>query len=128
MDCQGSQPTNEHAIDLHAMAFPTDAITLGQMRRNEPYLLDELSTAPGHVATNDAFSTHRYEVMLALKAFASAAGHRDPIQGTSRAEIIEHLSDAYAAFGLVKGECSTKQLIEQVEAQAAQQARQRVSR
>lgn len=128
MDSHRSRTPQGGVLDLHSIAFPTDSITLGQMRRHEPYLLDELSTSGGHLAANDAFATHRYEVMLALKAYATAIGKPDLLPDTSQPEIVAHLSSAYAAFDLGKGELSIRELVKSIETQAIHQAAQAQTR
>lgn len=104
-----------------AIAFPTDAITFGAMRRNESWL-DDLNAHSGDVAANEVFSSHRFELYIARKAFAKARGLPDPDASITREEIVDLLHRVYRKFGLVKGMHTTRQLIQDIETAAVAQA------
>lgn len=108
-------------LDPVPLAFPTDAITIGAIRRNEPGLLD-LRAHPGHVAANEAFSAHELELVLAERAFAAACGAPDPHPTENRSEIVSILSDVYVTFGIASGSKAAKELIRHLEQAAAKQA------
>ncbi|MFO0831534.1 MAG: hypothetical protein U0637_06795 [Phycisphaerales bacterium] len=119
-----SVPAPKPRLDPATMTFPTDRITLGAVRRNEPGLLDSRSTKPGHLAANEAFAAHGLELLLAEKAFAAARGDPDPDANFTRTEIIALLDGTYQKFGLSAGIHTTGQLARDLETAAAVQAQQ----
>lgn len=119
-----SVPARTPRLDPATMTFPTDRITLGAMRCNEPGLLDSRSTRPGHLAANEAFAAHALELLLAERAFAAARGGPEPDAGFTRTEIIALLDGTYQKFGLSHGFHATSQLVRDLEASAAAQAEQ----
>lgn len=111
-------------FDPTGIKFPSDAITLGQMRAREPNLfrppvLDQLG------ATGiDALATHRWELRLAEKAFAEVLGLPNPLEGDDRRSVVEMLNRAFKLFGVSSGIQQTWQLVRDFESAAAEQARE----
>jgi hypothetical protein len=117
-----SKPVHLPGFDPAAIVFPSDAITLGQMRRHDPevFTFDRLTDA--HADSIDAVATHGLELVLAERSYARAAGLSDPHPGDNRSETISMLNDAYKEYGLSTGMQQTRQLVREFEAQAARQA------
>ncbi len=109
-------------FDPAAIAFPSDAITLGRMRRHDPevFTFDRLTDA--RADSIDAVATHGLELALAESAFARAAGVSDPHDQHWQKEYRSLLNDAYKEYGLSTGMQQTRQLVRDFEEQAARQA------
>lgn len=109
-------------FDPSSIEYPSDAVSLGAMRKLEPQLfqnqeLDELdATGIGIVAA------HRFELRLAEKAFASAMSTPDPDPSLSRKDIAETLDEEYRRYGLSSGPHQTELLMKEIENAARQQA------
>ena len=113
------------------IAFPTDRITIGDLRRvyaseiaedaktwNKQFASSRLLT--GRAGT-DMGSTLADERALANKAFLAALGRPDnPVE--DREEMIRSLARDYVRFGLASGLEHTRQLVRTFEAAAAAQA------
>lgn len=112
-------------FDPTMIAFPTDAITIGQMRANEPGFLDDLNERPGNIAGMEPLATHHLELWLANKAYAAAGGLPEPMPQVDREETIELLDHAYVKFGLSTGMATTREMVRMVEQAAAAQAKGR---
>jgi hypothetical protein len=111
--------------DTGAIAFPTDAITLGRMRHAEPHLFTCQARRDGAISDCDALSTLAIEMRLAEKAFAVALGRPDPFPypDDQRDLLIQDLDEAYREYGLSSGMQSTIELVRRFEAEAAGQAK-----
>jgi hypothetical protein len=110
-------------FDPAAITFPSDAITLGQMRRHDPEAFSSFSRLMNARADEiDAIGTHGMELVLAESAFARAAGVSDPHAQHWQEEYRSLLNDAYKEYGLSTGIQQTRQLVREFEAQAARQA------
>lgn len=106
-------------LDVVQIKFPTDAITLGQMRDKESERFATDDFVSGHL---QALSTRAIEYVLAEKAFAAALGLPDPVGHWHRAFIVELLGDAYREYGLSAGPHEDEQLARRIEGQAVEQA------
>ncbi|MCA9281077.1 MAG: hypothetical protein H6812_10655 [Phycisphaeraceae bacterium] len=111
-------------FDPTGIPFPSDAITLGQMRAREPD-----NFRPGNLDRIDAkgidaIATHRWELRLAEKAFAEVLSLPNPLPYDDRRNIVEMLNRAYKLFGVSSGIQQTWQLVRSFEGAAAEQARQ----
>lgn len=114
-----SEPSPE---EPSLVAFPSDAITLGQMRRHEP----ELFTlgAISKRSDCDAFATHWWERVLAENAVANAEGRQLPHPDVDREHVVtELLHEAYADYGLSRGIHETRRIVEQFEKDAVGKAK-----
>jgi len=105
--------------------FPSDAITLGAMRRAQPDLFSVGGMLNGAVADSDALSVLRREIKLAEKAFAAALWLSDPFPAEMdhRDELIKDLSEAYSAYGISTGPQASLELIKGIEAEAVAQSK-----
>jgi hypothetical protein len=108
--------------NMGAIAFPTDAITLGVMRRREPHLFTQRGLDEDSPAHCDAMSTLWIELRVAEKAFAKSAGLPDPDPDTPRTALVQDLDKAYVEYGLSTGMAQTRELVRGFEAAAAEQA------
>lgn len=112
-------------LDLSKLRFPSDSITLGQMRADDPALFSKTSLE-GLTATHvEAIATHWWEQMLARKAFSKAAGMPDLDTGTDMAFIVSTLNSAYRKYGLSSGMHQTRELAREIEIAAASQVTSR---
>lgn len=110
-------------FDPTAIAFPSGAITLDQMRRHDPEAFSTFSRLMDARADDiDAIGTHCMELALAESAFARAAGISDPHHQHWQKEYRSLLNDAYKEYGLSTGMQQTRQLVRDFEAQAIRQA------
>lgn len=110
-------------FDPTGIKFPSDAITLGQIRVQEPnlfcpHVLDRL-----HADEIDAVATHRWELRLAEKAFAEVLGLPNPLPRDDRRGVVQMLNEAYKQYGISSGMHQTRQLVRDIEAAAVEQAR-----
>lgn len=108
------------ALDLSAIFFPTDSVTIGHMRRLKPELFRRLTDVSlfdlglaGAIAV---------ETTLAEKAFVRAIPAPD-LNEESREELIEMLNVDYCEWGLSSGLNQTRELVRTFEIAAAAQAR-----
>jgi hypothetical protein len=115
--------TKDFALDLSRISFPTDRITLGQLRREEPAVFTSSHLLEGHLTDIGALSTLHVEITLAEKAFAKAAGRPDPHRDDNRRELIRLLDHDYRAYGMSAGLRSTQELVRAFESLAAKQGR-----
>jgi hypothetical protein len=115
------------SLDLKAMLFPSDRITVSQMRRDQPNLFSEKGLfgprGYNHVLNLNFRATMNSERILARKAFAAAAGQADPCPDNDRLELIMLLSDDYKRFGISSGIHQTRLLVREFETVATQQAK-----
>ena len=113
-------------LDLQSIVFPTDRLTVGQLRKvcptdfefnwkyksnNEIRFLDTLLPALHH------------EREYAARAYATAAGLQAPhIPYFDADELIEMIAEDYKKLGISTGPAHTKQLLRDLEKQAVAQA------
>lgn len=110
-------------FDPTGIKFPSDAITLGQMRAREPSLFRPPVLDRLRAWEIDAIVTHRWELRLAEKAFAEVLGLPNPLPNDDRRSIVEMLNRGYKLFGVSSGIQQTWQLVRDFESAAAEQAR-----
>lgn len=115
-------PAPSPKLDPARIQFPTDAVTLSQMRQHDPsaFTYDALTENTAH--SIDVLATHCFELILASKTFAKALNLPDPYEGTDRTEIVAMLNEAYKEYGLSTGMQQTRQMARNIEAEAARQA------
>jgi hypothetical protein len=113
-------------LRLALLQFPTDALTIGDLRRAQPKLFSEEGLFRdfdiGPIYSLDAITFMRSERILAQKAFAVAAGLPDPWPKEDRGVEIEDLNRYYVQMGLSHGLRETGQMVRAFEKAAAQQA------
>jgi hypothetical protein len=119
-----SEESEPRRCDCATLEFPSDAITLGRMRRKEPYLFSLAALDRVGLANIDVASVLRREIMIAEKSFDKALRRPDPFpDGSSHRDVlIEDLKEAYQEYGLASGDKSALELIRRLEAAAAAQA------
>jgi hypothetical protein len=115
-----SRQPAESLFDPIPIPFPSDAITLAQMRRRDPQLFTRETLMKSGCL--DAFATYCFEYTLAANAFAKALGQPDPYPRSDRAGFISALNDAYKEYGLSTGMQQTRLLIRNLETAAIKQA------
>jgi hypothetical protein len=117
---EGAEDTKNGAgrVAYDRLKLPSDRITLGQMRLQEPNLFTREN--PNGILDAEGISLQRIEQELAEWAFAAAAG-RSPEPIDDRPEVIEILTRGYQRYGLSSGMNQARELVRQLEAEAAQQ-------
>jgi hypothetical protein len=113
---------NEEGLDPSKIDFPLDSVTFGRMRRFYPRALSGAQLDHARAAEIDLIAAHCFELSLAERAFAKAAGHPDPHPVADRREDIATVNAAYKLYGLSSGMQETKQLVRTIETAAAKQA------
>ena len=117
-------------LNLYAISFPSDKLTLGQMRK-----LDQTVSGSGEVFSSseklhDARAAHihsfiplSYEMLLAEKAYAKSLGLSEPWPLTSRSELVGLLRQQWEEDGISSGPELSKQFIRDIEQAAIKQAK-----
>ncbi len=112
-------------LRLEALSFPTDRITIEQLRRDQPDLFSEkgLFGKRGHDAAGwiNVLAAMQSERVLAQKAFAAAAGQPDPQPDEDRHDQIDCMNEYYVRVGLSSGVRQTQQMARAIETAASQQ-------
>jgi hypothetical protein len=115
-------------LDYTSIQYPSDRITVGDIRRTHPERFDseraELFNRTGN-DPNFAISVILYlERLLAHAAYEDARGKGVNVFGPSgldREDCLEELTQFYALYGVAQGTHHTEQLVRDIEAQAAAQ-------
>jgi len=125
-------------IDLAAIDYPTDKLTVKMIRKRFPKAFDVEPESDAYTG-NGLRPLHRvsidnvlaavvdYERVLADWAFKDALGQPVSKAGgrlLDRETTVESLASDYVKFGLARGEHEANALVRGIEAQAAAQARQ----
>ena len=107
------------------MNFPTDGMSLGQMRRlNSSFMRTADLLDDREACEIEPFATHYFELRFAERAFAARLGLPDPYPSLSRAELILALREGYRDLGISSGAHESDLLIKGIEAAAVAQAEQ----
>ncbi len=117
-------------IDFSRLVYPTDRLTIGQLRVVEPDLFARDDVLEFEKTWNDAepMAGLLLEREIAHKAFAAALGLPEPHDRESRDELVEMLGGFYGRFGLSSGPKHTAELVRSIESQAVDQAKQFLGR
>ena len=113
-------------LRLAHLQFPTDALTIADLRRDQPILFSEeglFRSYDDSLATSMNVLTYMLsERILAKKAFANAAGLPDLWPQENRRDEILDLNEYYVKMGLSKGLEQTKQMVGDFEQASVRQA------
>jgi hypothetical protein len=114
----------EPHIDFARIAFPSDRLSIGAIRRAFPKTLDgPQPRGAGRSLDNILSGLIDVERQLAEDAFSAAVGRRRRWAGARhRGNAVAELSSEYVLFGLAEGPHHARELIRGVEAQAIAQA------
>jgi len=116
-------------LDLSIIRFPTDQVTIGQLRREHPRLLaDWNALGKTQFCQMNITATMMGEMALAEKAFAAAAGEPDPHPDNLRLEQIRYLDMDYRRYGISRGYQESLRLASDIEKAAETQAMGRSGR
>ncbi len=118
----GGQKKQTAIPDFSTIQFPSDRITIAQIRKEQPYMFTRDALGEAHAGNFDAVNTIRCELILAEKAWAAALGRPDPQPDCHRLEEIAMLNDDYVRYGLSTGIWKTRQLVRDFEKAVAAQA------
>ena len=100
------------------LSFPSDAITLGQMRMASSHVFGALTCRTNDIGSIDALALHMFEMRFAESAYARATGLPDPFEGLSDEE--RHMVErGYVQYGLCSGRHQAKELLKGLEVAAA---------
>jgi len=112
-------------FELEKIDFPTDRITVGELRRRQPRIFNFLTHHSEHIDNVLLAGTMAVEQELAFKAFARAAGLPNPDLDpfTSASELMRMLDRDYRRHGISMGNQQTKQMVRTFEKAAAAQGR-----
>jgi hypothetical protein len=111
-------------LDLTAMRFPGDQVTMAQIRAEDPEFYTTEGFMDGRVNELSVFAMSKTEVEFAETAFAKALGLPEPHPEESQAVRISWLNLDYKRYGISTGIHTTKQLLREVEKTAVDQAKQ----
>lgn len=110
--------------DLSSITFPSERITLGQMRKVEPeWFSTDREMLDNNLVVVHGINALRVEQILARKAWAEAIGLPDPDTFHSRATEVEYLTDIYKDYGISTGPQQTEELVRRFETEAAKLAK-----
>jgi hypothetical protein len=115
-------------IDYTSIRFPSDRITVADIRRAHPGSFDVEDGGRFRECSRNFFplDTVIYlERLLARAAYEKAIGKPGDIlddRGLERSDCMKDLTKFYATYGVAKGAHLTEQLIREIESQAASQA------
>ena len=116
-------------IDLSKLSFPTDSLTLAQIRRFEGTRAASARTFLDEgLGTLNIASILNSEIVLAEKAYAKALREPDPRPFHIRSEMIDLINDDYKQLGISSGHHQTRQLIRDLEQAASDQANKHVAK
>jgi hypothetical protein len=121
-------------IDLYAIQFPSDKVTLGQARKIDRELngVGDFSSSRrlnnAHAIDILAMIPLTYELELAEKAYAKALGLADPSPLSTRAELVSALRDQWEQYGISSGPQQSTQFIRDIERDAKRQAEQHLGK
>jgi hypothetical protein len=128
---------NLPAIDFRRIAFPSDGLTVGVLRRLFPKQFDSepdtsffsgspFRSAHGLEHAEDAVGGMLYmERQLALSAFSLTVGDPHPKRSLApedRDDYAAELGQLYVRYGIAPGNAAAQQLIRSIESQAIAQA------
>lgn len=111
-------------FDPSSIDFPTDRITIGQMRKAEP---NGWRDAGGKRAGAEGLNIYALELRVAEDFFATALGLPSPESSLSLSDdesLVECFNDAYVKYGISSGMEKTKQILRDFEAAVKKQAEQ----
>jgi hypothetical protein len=114
---------NTPILDLAKIDFPTDAVTLGQLRRRKPELLTRDGLTEADLRDLEIAGTIDAEITLAEKAFLKTLGQPYPDPGDTRGVLFRMLNQDYCELGLSTGPNQTRQLMRAIESAAVEQAK-----
>ena len=118
---------SESQLDHVGMQYPSDNVTMGQLRARFPELFNGKAIYSNRLSslTLDIVGTMALEQALAEKAFAKAAGLPDPDPDplVSRREAMRMLNEDYRRYGISSGPQQTRELVRSFEAAAANQGK-----
>lgn len=119
---RGAEDDDKPKLNMSDMKFPTDQITIGQMRRRDPGMFEGEKAM---WSSTDADAARCFEIALATRAFARRLSLPDPCSHWgSREELVDCLNSTYMApeFGISSGMAQTRELCRDIEAAAERQA------
>ncbi len=117
-------------LDLYAISFPSDKLTLGQVRKLDQTVSGSPEVFSSSENLHDARATDissliplSYEMLLAEKAYAKSLGLPEPWPLTSRSEVVRLLRQQWEEDGVSSGPELSKQFIRDIEHAAIKQAK-----
>ncbi len=119
-------------LDLSVIQFPSDKLTLGQVRELD-HSVNGADVFSSSDKLSDARATDIYsiipifnEMRLAEKAYAISLGLADPWPFVPRAEVVRLLHEQWKEDGISSGPHQSTQFIRNIEQAAVRQAKQQL--
>jgi hypothetical protein len=110
-------------LDLMKIAFPTDSLTIGELRRLMPNRFSRGNLGRTDLLDIEVGGVLGVEIDLAKRAFYKALGIPEPDPDWEpRAALIDILDDGYKRLGLSTGRNKTRELARAIERAAIEQA------
>lgn len=117
-------PDQDPQLDLTKIAFPTDRLSIKELRKLYPAEFDaEALTQFNHRPAAELNATFSVERAVAKAAFEATLGRASPQAQNEYAMDREELADSLVQYGLASGPHQAEQLIRNIEAQAVAQAK-----
>jgi hypothetical protein len=116
-------------LDLYAIEFPSDKVTLGRVRQvenacNGGHAFSSAKELDNVRATEiHAIVPLHHEMLLAEKAYAKALGLPDPDHLMSRGQLVRDLREQWKEDDISSGPQQSTQLIRNIEQAAIRQAK-----
>ena len=108
-------------VDYSQISFPSDKITLKQMKANDPLMFSSIETLDKvHAADIDAITLHRWEMELVehLRKHGSAES-ASKAMASDLDEIEYNLTSGYIEYGFCPGEQAAQQMVQRLKTQVA---------
>ncbi len=113
-------------LNLATLGFPSDRVTVGQLRRRQPTIFDQSSAFRIPAGSLEILATVHLENVVARRAFAAECNLADPFPSEDRRELIRLLDAEYQRYGISSGIHQTRQLLRELEAAARKQGREQL--
>ena len=127
-----SDTSSSDCVDYTSIKFPSDGITIADVRRAHPERFDVEDGESFERTQDDPKFTLNLiiylERLLARAAYESASGKAGDVlgeHGLNRNDCVEELTKFFGTYGVTKGAKHTEQFIRDIESQAAAQAASR---
>jgi hypothetical protein len=113
-------------LNLATLGFPSDRVTVGQLRRRQPTIFDRSSAFHISAELLEILATVHLENVVARRAFAAECNLADPFPNENRCELIRLLDADYRRYGISSGIQQTRQFLRELESVARKQGRKQL--
>lgn len=109
-------------VDLSKIAFPTDALTLGDLRKQELHSYEPVTIVEEGFPRTRIYRAIGWQGILAHKAYDATANESEPYPAYKRDEIVKALDEVYQEWRLSTGTHASMEMIRRIETAAQDQA------